>query len=134
MTKQIQLSIITPDDIFWNEPVQEIILPTNNGQMGVLWNHADLITAIDIGMMRIRKQGSSWIGFALDNGFATVRNNRVTVLVNSAESKQTIAEEEARNEFTQATEALNNAPNQKARIEANLVYKRAKARYLVANN
>jgi F-type H+-transporting ATPase subunit epsilon len=134
MTKQIQLSIITPDEIFWNEPVQEIILPTNNGQMGVLWNHADLITAIDIGMMRIRKQGNSWIAFALDNGFATVRNNRVTVLVNSAESKQTIAEDEARNNFTLATEALTNAPNQKARIEANLVYKRAKARYLVANN
>jgi ATP synthase F1 epsilon subunit len=134
MTKQIQLSIITPDEIFWNEPVQEIILPTNNGQMGVLWNHADLITAIDIGMMRIRKQGSAWIAFALDNGFATVRNNRVTVLVNSAESKQTIAEDEARNNFTLATEALTNAPNQKARIEANLVYKRAKARYLVANN
>ena len=41
---------MTPDRIFWNDQAEEIILPTNTGQMGVLTNHAPLITALDIGV------------------------------------------------------------------------------------
>jgi F-type H+-transporting ATPase subunit epsilon len=41
----LQVCIMTPDQIFWNDQAEEIILPTNTGQMGVLSNHAPLITA-----------------------------------------------------------------------------------------
>lgn len=129
----LQLSIMTPEQIFWNEPVDEIILPTNTGQMGVLSHHADLITAIDIGVMSI-KQKNAWINIALTNGFAAIRNNRVTVLVNSAESKKTIERDEAEKAFNDAQELLQNANNKKSRIEANLTFKRARARFLVAND
>lgn len=47
----LQVCIMTPDKIFWDEEVEEIILPTNTGQMGVLTKHAPLITALDIGVM-----------------------------------------------------------------------------------
>jgi F0F1-type ATP synthase epsilon subunit len=40
----LQVCIMTPDEIFWNEQAEEIILPTNTGQMGVLTNHAPIIT------------------------------------------------------------------------------------------
>jgi F-type H+-transporting ATPase subunit epsilon len=50
----LQVCIMTPDEIFWNEQAEEIILPTNTGQMGVLTNHAPIITALDIGVMSIR--------------------------------------------------------------------------------
>jgi F0F1-type ATP synthase epsilon subunit len=39
----LQVCIMTPDEIFWNEQAEEIILPTNTGQMGVLTNHALLL-------------------------------------------------------------------------------------------
>jgi F0F1-type ATP synthase epsilon subunit len=39
----LQVCIMTPDEIFWNEQAEEIILPTNTGQMGVLTNHALII-------------------------------------------------------------------------------------------
>jgi hypothetical protein len=38
----LQVCIMTPDEIFWNEQAEEIILPPNTGQMGVLTNHARL--------------------------------------------------------------------------------------------
>jgi F0F1-type ATP synthase epsilon subunit len=41
----LQVCIMTPDEIF-NEQAVEIILPTNTGQMGVLTNHAPIITAL----------------------------------------------------------------------------------------
>jgi F-type H+-transporting ATPase subunit epsilon len=60
---------------------REIILPTNTGQMGVLTNHAPLL--LDIGVQSI--------GHLLHmGGFALVKQNQVTVLVNSAESKDKV--------------------------------------------
>jgi F0F1-type ATP synthase epsilon subunit len=51
----LQVCIMTPDEIFWNEQAEEIILPTNTGQMGVLTNHS-IIVALDIGVMSTYKQ------------------------------------------------------------------------------
>ena len=92
----LQVCIMTPDRIFWNDPAEEIILPTNTGQMGVLTNHAPLITALDIGVMLIRAK-NEWISIALMGGFALVKQNKVTVLVNEAESAKTIDAQEAEN-------------------------------------
>ena len=133
MTLPLQLSIMTPEQVFWNQPVDEIILPTNTGQMGVLDKHADLITAIDIGVMSIRCNGD-WIGVALANGFAAIRKNRVTVLVNSAESKQTIDKDKADKDYDEAKKRVDQATDQRSRVEANLAFKRARARYLVATD
>ena len=85
----LQVCIMTPDRIFWNEQAEEIILPTNTGQMGVLASHAPLITALDIGVMLIRSK-NEWISVALMGGFALLKQNQVTVLVNEAESAKTI--------------------------------------------
>ena len=73
----LQVCIMTPDRIFWNDQADEIILPTNTGQMGVLTNHAPLITALDIGVTLIRSN-SDWIPVALMGGFALVKQNQVT--------------------------------------------------------
>ena len=76
---------MTPDRLFFNDQAEEIVLPSNTGQMGVLTNHAPLMTALDIGVMLIRK-GTEWKSVALMGGFALVQQNQVTVLVNEAES------------------------------------------------
>jgi len=121
---------MTPDTIFWDEEAEEIILPTNTGQMGVLTKHAPLITALDIGVMSIR-QDNSWNRFALMNGFASIQNDKVTILVNSAESKQTINSNEAEKEFLEAQERVNKAVDEKEKVESILAFKRARARFLV---
>nr|YP_010733680.1 ATP synthase CF1 epsilon subunit [Gayralia brasiliensis]YP_010733754.1 ATP synthase CF1 epsilon subunit [Monostroma nitidum]WEG92951.1 ATP synthase CF1 epsilon subunit [Gayralia brasiliensis]WEG93025.1 ATP synthase CF1 epsilon subunit [Monostroma nitidum] len=124
----LQICILTPDRVFWNQEAQEIILPTNTGQMGVLTNHAPIITALDIGIMSIRTQ-KEWASVALMGGFALVKQNQVTVLVNSAESKETIDSSEAEQSFLEAKEQLEKALGQKEKVEANFAFKRARARY-----
>ena len=94
----LQVCIMTPDRIFWNDQAEEIILPTNTGQMGVLTNHAPLITALDIGVTLIRSK-SEWIPVALMGGFALVKQNQVTILVNEAESAKTIEPDQAETAF-----------------------------------
>ena len=126
----LQVCIMTPDRIFLNQQVEEMILPTNTGQMGVLTNHAPLITALDIGVMLIRTK-NDWTTIALMGGFALVKQNQVTVLVNEAESKETIDPIEAEQAFTAAKQKLEQAEGQKQKVEANFSFKRAKARYQV---
>ena len=69
----LQVCIMAPDRVFWNEEATEIILPTNTGQMGVLKNHTALITGLDVGVM-LTRTGTEWTSMALMGGFALVKD------------------------------------------------------------
>lgn len=126
----LQIYVITPDRIFLNEKAEEVILPTNTGLMGVLTNHAPLITALEIGVMLFRTN-KDWIPIALMGGFALVKKNQITVLVNEAETESTINPKEAEKSFELSKKQLNEAKDQKQKVEANFAFKRARARYQV---
>ena len=126
----LKVRIMTPDRIFFNQEAEELILPTNTGQMGVLENHDPLITALDIGVMLIRSN-NAWNSIAVMGGFALVKQNQVTVLVNQAESAQTIDVSKAEIAFETAKLKLEKAEGEKQKVEANFVFKRARARYQV---
>ena len=85
----LQVCIMIPEKVFFNQEVEEIVLPTNTGQMGVLKNHASLVTALEVGVMLLRSKGE-WSLLALLGGFAIVKENKVTILVNQAESPDTV--------------------------------------------
>lgn len=123
----LQVRIMTPDRIFWNEQAEEVILPTNTGQMGVLKDHAPLMTALDIGVMLIRSR-KEWTSVALLGGFALVKQNQVTVLVNQAESASTVDPDQAESGYKRAQERWLQASDQKQKVEANFALKRARAR------
>lgn len=126
----LQFSIITPDRIFLNEQADEIILPTNTGQMGVLTGHAPLITALDIGVLLYRSK-KKWISLALMGGFSLIQQNTIIVLVNEAENASTIDPQEAQQTFESARQEFLNATNPKQKVSANFALKRAQARYQV---
>nr|YP_009691017.1 ATP synthase CF1 epsilon subunit [Saccoloma inaequale]QEG57797.1 ATP synthase CF1 epsilon subunit [Saccoloma inaequale] len=126
------LRVMAPNRIVWNAEVWEITLPTNSGQIGILPNHAPLLTASDMGVSRIRRDGQ-WSAMALMGGFATIENNQVTILVNEAERATEIDPDEARRTFQTAQADLAKAEGKKKVIEANLAFKRAKARLEASN-
>jgi F-type H+-transporting ATPase subunit epsilon len=126
----LQISILTPERPFWNGEAEEIILPTETGEMGVLKNHAPIITGLDVGAMLIRTK-DSWNSFAIMGGFAVVKKNQVTILANEAESSESINSDEAKTNFENAKNELEKAEGVKAKLEANFTFKRAKARYQV---
>ena len=70
----LQISILTPEKPFWNGQAEEIILPTETGEMGVLKNHAPIITGLDVGAMLVRTK-EEWNSYALMGGFALVKQN-----------------------------------------------------------
>ena len=130
----LKVCIMAPDRVFWNASAEEIILPTNTGQMGVLTNHTPLITGLDIGVMMVRAdKNSAPIAMALMGGFALIQENTVTILVNEAELGSAINPADAETAFTEAQAALEKAQNagRKEKIEASLAFKRARARLQV---
>lgn len=128
----LQISILTPERPFWNGQAEEIILPTETGEMGVLKNHAPIITGLDVGAMLIRSTGDQqWNSYAIMGGFALVKQNVVTILANEAQSSDNIDPEEAKNAFEIAKNNLEKAEGVKDKVEANFAYKRAKARFQV---
>nr|UQV94342.1 ATP synthase CF1 epsilon subunit [Isoetes sp. CL-2022a] len=128
----LNLCVMAPNRTVRNSEVQEIILSTNSGQIGVLPNHAPLLTALDIGIMKVRLNGQ-WSTMALMGGFAMMDNNQITILVNEAEEATEIDPEEAREAFQKAQTDLAQVEGRKQTIEANLASKRAKARLEAIN-
>jgi F-type H+-transporting ATPase subunit epsilon len=118
---------MAPNRIVWNSEVQEVILSTNSGRIGILPNHAPLLTALDIGIIKIRLNGQ-WSTMALMGGFAMVDNNQMTILVNEVEKANEINFQKAQETFQIAQDKLAQAEGRKQIIEANLTLKRAKAR------
>ena len=50
----LKIRVIAPDKVVWDAEAEEIILPSSTGQLGILTGHIPLLTALDIGVMRVR--------------------------------------------------------------------------------
>ena len=74
------LDIITPDSNLFSGEVTSIILPGIDGDLGVLNNHAPLITALKEGSIAIIKETGETETFETKGGIVEVLNNKVIVL------------------------------------------------------
>ncbi len=128
----LKLCVLTPNRIVWDSEVEEIILSTNSGQIGILPNHTPIATAVDIGILKIRLNGQ-WLTTALMGGFARIVNNEITVLVNDAEKGSEIDPQEAEQTLKIAKEILKKAGGKRQKIEANLALRRARTRVKAIN-
>lgn len=129
----LTVRVISPDKTVWDSEAEEVILPSTTGQLGILSGHAPMLTALDVGVMRVRP-GKDWLPIALMGGFAEVENNEVTILVNGAERGDAIDKEAAREAYTKAEERLNQVQDseRQEKIQATQAFKRARARYQAA--
>jgi F-type H+-transporting ATPase subunit epsilon len=130
----LTVRVIAPDKIVWDDKAEEIILPSTTGQLGILTNHAPLLTALGMGVMRIR-DGKNWKAIALLGGFAEVENNEVKILVNGAELGDNIDKAQAGAVFEEAQRKLDTATqsgDRQKQIQAENALKRARVRYQAA--
>ena len=130
----LTLKVITPDKTVWDDKIEEVVLPSTTGQLGILGGHAPLITALEIGVMRVRPD-KEWKTIALSGGFAEVDNNEVKVLVNGAEMGDNIDLETARSEYESAQNEFATAEkgeDKLAKNRANQALRKARARFQAA--
>lgn len=123
----LNVRVITPDKVVWDADAEEIILPSSTGQLGILADHAPLLTALDIGVMRLKVDGN-WTSIVLMEGFAEVENNKITILSNGAEEGSSIDRNTAQTELEKVSLLVDEASTKKEKIEATLELRKAKAR------
>jgi F-type H+-transporting ATPase subunit epsilon len=123
----LNVRVITPDRVVWDAMAEELILPSSTGQIGVLTDHAPLLTALDIGVMRL-KSDTGWTSIVLMEGFAEVEENTVTILCNGAEEGSSIDPKTAQEELEKVTLLVDEATTKKEKIEATIELRKAKAR------
>lgn len=130
----LNIRVIAPDKVVWDANAEEIILPSSTGQLGILKGHIPLLTALDIGVMRVRIN-KEWQPIILLGGFAEVDNNNITILVNGAEtiSPSNIDISEAQDNLEKATILLSEATTNKEKIEATQNLRKARAKIQAAN-
>lgn len=127
----LTVRVVAPDKTVWDSTAEEVILPSTTGQLGILSGHAPLLTALDIGVMRVRP-GKEWVAIALMGGFAEIENDEVIILVNGAEKGESIDKDKAKAALSEAESRLNkvqNTENRQEKIQATQAFKRARARF-----
>ena len=112
----LTLRVLAPDQNVFDGSADEVILPSTTGQLGILPGHISLLTAIDVGVLRVRSNGG-WNSIALMGGFAEVDADEVTVLVNKAELGSTIDGSAAEADFQKATTVVAGMEGQPASPE-----------------
>jgi F-type H+-transporting ATPase subunit epsilon len=78
----IELVVVTPAGQALSETVEQVVLPGEAGEFGVLESHERFLTPLQLGPMQIiRASGNEWA--AITSGFAEVDGTRCVVLVDS---------------------------------------------------
>ena len=81
----MNIRVLTPKRVICKTSTEEVVLPGLNGEVGVLEGHATLVTALDIGLLRIKLE-NAWLPILLcGGGLAEIDNNLITVLCNEVE-------------------------------------------------
>ena len=106
------LKLITPTAIVLSEEVDEITLPTVNGEISILPGHVDLLTKIVAGEMVIKK-GSKTQGFAVFGGSLEVSKNQVNILADYAVRAEDIEVGKAKEASERAQKAMKEKVNEK---------------------
>jgi F-type H+-transporting ATPase subunit epsilon len=104
--KPFTLEIITPERTVLSAQVVSVSAPGIEGGFQVLFEHAPLLSALDTGRVMVQKADGTRDVFATSGGFLEVRDNKVLLLLETAERPQEIDVQRAEAALDRAKERL----------------------------
>lgn len=102
---RLHLKIVTPEKEIFDEDVDQVNVPSSEGQLGILPNHVNLMAKVVPGELQI-KRGLQTQLLASGSGFIEVVGNQVTLLTDMAEDAEDIDEEAVKEAKTRAEKTL----------------------------
>lgn len=76
----VDLEIVSPDRLLLSRPVDMVVIPAAEGELGVLVQHAPMIVLLRGGTIRLYEAGQVTERLFVSGGFAEITPSRVTVL------------------------------------------------------
>jgi F-type H+-transporting ATPase subunit epsilon len=113
----IQLEIVTPERLVYEDEVDSVNVPGVEGELGILPHHAALVSTLGYGELRIRKGGAEE-SFAIVGGFVQVRPDKVVVMAETADLASEIDLERAQEARREAERALETGYTEGADLSA----------------
>lgn len=85
----IRCEIVSQDRLVFEGDVDIVVAPGEAGEMGILPNHAPLLTTLKFGILKVRRQNEE-LDFAISGGIMEVQPQIVTILADAAENVEEI--------------------------------------------
>jgi F-type H+-transporting ATPase subunit epsilon len=127
----LRLEFVTPERALAQNDVDEVVIPGEAGDLGVLPGHAPLLTALRPGEMWYRKGSEKFFAFVA-GGFAEVLGDRVSILAQVAEHAAEIDLGRAEAAKRRAEDLLTQPTNETDLEQARIALARAIARLEIA--
>ena len=130
LPEKLKLEIATPERLVLSEGVDEVILPSAEGYMGVRPGHAPLMAQLDVGEISYRERDEQKY-LACSGGFVEVLPDRVSVLAETAEPADEIDLERAQRAREKAEEQIRAESSEHETLRAEVRLKKAVSRIQV---
>jgi F-type H+-transporting ATPase subunit epsilon len=104
----LTLEIVTPDARVYSDTIDNVVIPTVEGEVGILPGHIPLLTQVEHGELRVTK-GTETLLLAVSGGFVEIEGDRVHVLAEHAISEEKIDEKAVEEALKRAERELEDA-------------------------
>ena len=104
--KVFALEIVTPSKLAFSAEVVSITVPGTLGEFQVLYNHAAIVSNLEIGKIKIQTPNGETLHFAISGGVIEVLKNKAVVLAQSLERSDEIDSDRARQAVERAKQRL----------------------------
>ena len=127
MAKTFQLDVLTPERLFYSGPAEAITIQGLNGELTVLADHIHMVAPLQVGSIRIKKDGA-WREAFNSEGFLEVMKQGVVVYVQACEWPENIDVRRAEESKRRAEERLRQKQSQHEYYQTQAALSRALAR------
>ena len=131
--KEFQLTVVTFDKVIYNGNVENVIVRTVNGDVGILKNHEPFVAPLQIGEARVKIEGK-WRGAACMGGIVYADKESVKIVANAFEWSDEINLARAESAKDNAEKIITSSHDAKQIDKARIKLLRAITRINVANN
>jgi F-type H+-transporting ATPase subunit epsilon len=108
VTDTMQVELVAADRLVWSGEARMVIARTTEGDVGILPNHAPMLSLMVDGIVDVTtSEGESWVA-AVDAGFLSVAANRISILSENAQMSHDIDLEKARADLERCQQAGEN--------------------------
>lgn len=112
---KVEFELVSPEELLLSQPVDMVVVPGEEGDFGVLHQHAPLISAVRPGVIKVHDGGKVTEQIFVSGGFAEVTPARCTVLAEQAVAVAEIDRGAAERRLRDAREDLGDAQDEHQR-------------------
>jgi F-type H+-transporting ATPase subunit epsilon len=134
LENQLELEIVSPVKSVYKGKVKSVIAPGVLGEFQVLYNHAAMVANLQIGVMKLENENGEITPYCTSGGILEVKNNNISILVDTIESKDEIDMERAKRSLERGEKRLSENAENLDRVRAEASIMRAKNRLRLMSN